>query len=126
MPADELAQVKYNVGPSPLAVVYAKQGAEALKEAGEGEFSGKKCTVVRAEAAGSSMVFYINRKTNLLDGMSIPGNVEMTFENHKAVDGVQFAGKSTQKAVAENITTITEYGTTDVNGQIDAAKFKKP
>lgn len=126
MPAEELLQAKSNSGPSPLAAIYAKQGAGAFKEAGEGEFNGKKCTVVKAEVEGSPTIFYINQKTKLLAGMSIPGNGEMTFENHKAVNGVQFAGKSTVKNAAQSITTITEYNTTEVNGEIDTTKFKRP
>ena len=51
----------------------------------------------------------MNRVTKLLEGMKIPGTAEMTFENHKLVDGVQFAGKSTMKIDAQNMTLVYEY-----------------
>ena len=125
MPALELAQARSSSGPSPLAAIYAKLGAGALKEVGEGEYNGKECIVVRAEVEGLSMVFYINQKTNLLDGLSTPGT-GMTFENHRTADGVHFPGKSTMKEAAQNLTVITEYHTTEVNGEVDATKFKRP
>jgi Ca2+-binding EF-hand superfamily protein len=124
MPAEELAYAKHYAGPSPLAAIHAKQGAGALKIGGEKEFNGKEYAVVTVE--GSPIEFYVNQKTKLLDGMSIPGNLEMTFENHKAVNGVQFARKSTMKIDAQKLTMIYEYKTTEINGEIDATKFKRP
>jgi Ca2+-binding EF-hand superfamily protein len=124
MPAAEVALAKFNVGPSPLAAIYARQGAEVLKEGGDKEFNGKRCTLVAVE--GLPIEFYVNQQTKLLDGMSIPGILEVTLENHKAINGVQFAGRATMKLDAQNMTMIYEYKATRVNEEIDAARFKKP
>ena len=123
MPADEVALARINAGPSPLASIHRRYGG-AMKEAGEKEFHDQKCAVVTIE--GSPIQFFVNQKTKLLEGMSIPGTFTVTYENYKAVDGVQFAGKSSVQIEAQNMTMVTDYKTTKINGQIDPSKFKKP
>ena len=122
---EELTGTKILYSPTPLAAVHAKMGSAALVTSSEKDFRGKKCVVVTV--TGLPLIeFYVNQKTKLLDGMSLQGGIEMTYEKYKAVDGVQFAGKSTMKIAEPATTMIFEYTTTEVNGKVDATKFRKP
>ncbi|MBP85577.1 MAG: hypothetical protein CMJ64_02495 [Planctomycetaceae bacterium] len=124
LPADEAAFAKYIGGLSPLVAIHGDQGIAALKEAGEKEFNGKKCAVVSVDE--TPIEFFINQETNLLEGMTIPGDITMTFEEYKTEGALQFPGKRTMNIEAQKLTMVYEYKTTNVNDKIDVAKFDKP
>jgi len=124
MPAGEVQNANSVAGPSALASIHAQGGAEALKAAGAKKFNGKECTVV--STIGDPTEFYVNNETKMLEGLSVPGRIEITYDNYKTVAGVQFAGKSTMKVIVQDLTVTYEYNTIEVNRKIDATKFEKP
>ena len=122
--AEELLANKLIGQPGPLVALAAERGAGALKELGEREWNGQQCTVVTVE--GSPVEFYLNQETKLIEGMSVPGTIDVTFADYQAVEGVPLAGKRTLQ-VSQPATTVTYViEATELNGQIDVARFDKP
>ncbi len=122
--AEELMANKLIGQPGPLVALVAERGAGAFKEMGEREWNGQQCTVVTAE--GFSVEFYLNQETKLIEGISVPGTIDVTFADYRAVEGVPLAGKRTLQ-VSQLATTVTYViEATELNGQIDVARFDKP
>ena len=124
MPAGELGLARLTTGLSPLASIHAEHGADAFQEGEEQEFNESKCTVVTV--TGSPVQFYVNNETKLLEGLAIPGILEFTYGDYEEVDGVQFANRTTIEISASGVTVTYEYGSTEVNGDIDETKFERP
>ena len=112
------------IGKRGRAGLAAERGAGALKEMGEREWNGQQCTVVTAE--GSPVEFYLNQQTKLIEGIAVPGTIDVTFADYQAVEGVPLARKRTLQ-VSQPATTVTYViEATELNGQIDVARFDKP
>jgi zinc protease len=79
-------------------------------------------------AAGKrSVTLYIDKKTNLLAGMSYTESglkAEEWMSNYKKVKGVQFA--HTRRTKSEQMDLATKVGKIGVNAKVDAKLFEKP
>jgi len=124
MTEQELGLAKMNGAASIIARIKQEFGIEAFKETGDKKFNDKDC--VQLTVAENPLEFYINKETKLLEGISVPDLLEMTFEDYQAIDGVQFAQKVTTDVSARDITVVNEYESTELNGEIDETKFTKP
>ena len=124
MPAGELGLAKLTTGPSPLASLHAEHGGQVFQEDGDREFNEQECTVVTI--TGSPIEFYVNNETKLLEGLAMPGILQITFDDYMEVNGVEFANKASIEIAASGVTVMYEYESTELNGEIDASKFERP
>lgn len=124
MSEQEMSFVSYVNRPSPLAALRVQHGNSSLKEVGERDFNGRKCSVVAY--GDGSVTFFVNQDSHLLEGMSVAGTSEVTYGDYREVDGVQFPGNVTTLIEAQQLTMIYDYETITINGKVDAAKFKRP
>ncbi len=121
---DELGLAKLSLGVSPIATIYSQFGKAAFVDAGEKDYRGKRCDVVNV--VGNPLVFYINKKTKLMDGIEIPGLFGMTLSNYKEIDGVKMPVDSKMELSFADMTITTKLDKVQVNRTFDDSKLERP
>ena len=125
MSTQQATQARFSGPLSLLAAMQVGGNAGALTVAGEKSVNGVPCTVVKI-ATAPGWEFCVNTQTKLLEGVSGPDGSLLTFADYAVTNGVQFPGKSTTKLPAQNLSVVVQFTATEVNGEVDAAKLKKP
>ena len=70
--------------------------------------------------------FYVSAETKLLDGLAIPGQLKITFDEYRSVNGVQFAGKRIVEVESEGTTVVYAFKSIKLNESIERRKFERP
>ena len=133
MDEGELAMAKLDGGASILSNIKKTHGMAAFKEPADKSFNGKDCVLLAISVQEARLEFYIDKDTKLLEGMQIYDTggpetlkVAITFENYKAVDGIQFAQKVTTDVPEQEVTIVKIFNATELNDNLDDTKFAKP
>ena len=124
MREDELGMAKMNAAASLVANVKDQFGMAAFKEPKDATFNEKECTEI--EIVDSPLTVYVNKETKLMEGLKANDQVEITFDDYKAVDGVQFAHKMTTVVSEQDIEIVNEFEKIEPNAEIDESLFAKP
>lgn len=124
LPAAEARVIAYQYSPSPLATIALTDPAAEVKAAGEAEFDGAKCDVLTVK--GRSERFYVNQESHLLQGMSVPGLMNVTLGDYAPVDGVQIPNKRTIEITGVGVILNFTFEKTELNRPIDPKLIEKP
>lgn len=123
MSEEELGMAKINGSASLVANIKSEFGMAAFNEPADEKFNEKDC--VKLTVKESPLELYINKETKLLEGIVVDV-VTITMEDYKEFDGIQLAQKSTMNVSEQDITIVTEYEETKLNGELDESVFAKP
>ncbi len=120
-----LGIAKVTATPSILASVYRQYGAAVFQEAGDGNFGGVACDLLKI--TGSPLDYFLDKETHLLQGMALPNILEIAFADYKVVEGINLPHTTVTSIPIAGLTVSYEYdATTLFNGDLDGSQFEKP
>lgn len=105
-------------GPQPL-VVMGKTKPSTLTKVKRTEFNAAKCI----EIGNKTISFYLREDTMLLEGVSIPDLLTITYGDYDRIQGVQLPNREKVEVPSARTELVLTFEESKINEQVDASFF---
>ena len=121
---DDLRFARAGIFLDPLQEIYEQFGASAFTESGARTIDGKECVLL--DVVGAPLVFAIDKESHHVVELMVESVLAIHFGDYAEYGGVMLANTTTVYIQSLAISIDITYKKTDVDVELDEAKFEKP